>query len=207
MAYATRVLRGAIVDGRLEPGERIRQEDIARALGLSRVPVRDALLQLQGEGLVRLSRAQGAVVAPLDPLVFEEVDLMRERLEATALRASAAGLSDDALAQLDRLARELAALPADSEAALALDRQFHLTAIAAAPRARLLRLVSNFWDSTEPYRRAYRPARDDASTTNAEHFLLVEALRTRDGDRAAAILETHIRRARRRLIATMGVRA
>jgi DNA-binding GntR family transcriptional regulator len=199
--YATRALRQAIVDGVLRPGERIHQEAIAEQLDISRLPVRDALRQLESEGLVRLVPNSPARVAELDATEFSEIYEMRERLEPLAVARSAPNLSDDQLREIARLNDEMRANFDDSERILRVDRDFHLATMQAAGMPRLLRLVEDFWNSSQHFRRAYREtvSDEDAAVIQAEHFLLVDALQERDGEQAARIARNHVRRTRVRL--------
>ena len=87
-----RELRDEILDGRLRPGERIHQQAVAERFGTSRLPVREALRQLQHEGLVVVLPNAGARVARLDQAELVEVYLLRERLEPLAIELSAPGL-------------------------------------------------------------------------------------------------------------------
>ena len=199
--FATRVMRGKIVDGNLRPGQRIHQEALAEQLGLSRIPVRDALRQLESEGLVRLVPNSPARVAQLDPAEFSEIYEMRERLEPLAVERSAANLTDEQLREIHWLSEQIDSSWTDSERVLRLDRDFHIASMQAARMPRLLRLVEDFWNSSQHFRRAYRETLtdEDISVIRAEHFLLVEALDSHDGEQAARIARNHIRRTRVRL--------
>ena len=199
--YATRALRQAIVDGVLTPGERIYQEMIAEQLGLSRLPVRDALRQLESEGLVRLVPNSPARVAELDAAEFSEIYEMREQLEPLAVARSAPNLTDEQLHRLQWLFDEINDSWDDAERILKLDRDFHLLSMQAARMPRLLRLVEDFWNSSQHFRRAYREtlSADDIEVIRSEHFLLLDALKERDGEQAARVVANHIRRTRMRL--------
>ncbi|MEV3920736.1 GntR family transcriptional regulator [Actinomadura coerulea] len=206
--YATRALRTAILEGRLTAGARIGQEWVAEALGVSRIPVRDALRNLESEGLVRLSPNVSARVADMDLQEFVEVYLMRERLEPLAIEHSAANLTDADIAELEEHCREFerAVMPRhgsrDLERALSSDREFHLASIKAAGMPRLQRLVQDFWNSSQHFRRAYMGVATpiDREVVIAEHSLLIDALRHRDGERAGTLLRQHIRYTRVALI-------
>ncbi|MEV6867360.1 GntR family transcriptional regulator [Streptosporangium subroseum] len=199
--FATRVLRDKIVEGTLHPGQRIHQEAIAEQLGLSRIPVRDALRQLESEGLVRLAPNSPARVAELDLAEFTEIYEMRERLEPLAVERSAANLTTQQLREIHQLSEQIENSWDDSERVLKLDRDFHLASMQAARMPRLLRLVEDFWNSSQHFRRAYRETLSDLdiAVIKAEHFLLVDALESRDGKQAAQIARNHIRRTRVRL--------
>ena len=195
-----RELRDEIVDGRLRPGQRIHQQAVAARFGTSRLPVREALRQLQSEGLVVVSPNAGARVARLDADEFDEVYLLRGRLEPLAVERGAANLTDE---QLASLRFEVEAMEAFGETSgregewLAHDRAFHLGTFSATRSPRLLAIVKSLWNVAEPYRRAYLGLHPEIVTlTLVEHRLLLDALNRRDGEDAARVLEMHIRRTR-----------
>lgn len=191
-------LRAAILDGQLRPGERIRQEDVARRFGMSRIPVREALRQLASEGLVVLEPHVGARVASLDLEELDEIYQLRERLEPFAIARSTPKLSDQQIEELRSLVKRMeeVADPEDLTRWLGLDRRFHLATFAGAPLPRLLGLIEGFWNATQQYRRVYTLLPERLALAHAEHRLLLEALERRDPDDAERILQTHIRRTR-----------
>src|ERR1700741_959347 len=99
-------LRDAIWDGRIARGVRIREEEIARNLGVSRTPVREALQRLQQRGLLVVGAGRGLVVAELTHLQVVELYGMREILEGSAARFAARHASDTEIEMLHRLQRE-----------------------------------------------------------------------------------------------------
>lgn len=200
----TRHLRDAILEGRLRPGARIRQEAVAREVGASRIPVREALLQLENEGLVSLVPRSGARVAKLDFAEYTELYRIREQLEPLAIAESAPRLRDEAIVALRELVLQIEQTR-DPAAWLALDRRFHLASYAAAPMPRLLKMIEGFWNSTQQYRRVFYAAvasSGDGSLpagqplTVVEHRLLFDALERRDPVDAESMLRLHIRRTR-----------
>jgi len=201
---ATRYLREAILEGRLGAGVRIRQEAVARELGTSRIPVREALQQLENEGLISLSPRIGARVARLDFEESAELYRIREELEPLAIAESAPRLTDAAIDQLRELMLQIERSH-DPALWLLLDRRFHLASYAAAPMPRLLKMIEGFWNSTQQYRRIYygMVARDRQESspdvlpmTHLDHRMLCDALERRDAIDAGSILRTHIRRTR-----------
>src|SRR5438309_11120403 len=86
---ATELIREAIVDGRLEPGRRLKEEELARELGISRTPVREALLVLQSEGLVAAEPNRGASVRAHDAADLDDLYQLRALLEGYAARRAA----------------------------------------------------------------------------------------------------------------------
>ena len=94
---ATELIRQAIVDGRLEPGRRLKEEELARELGISRTPVREALLMLQAEGLVDAAPNRGATVRSHAAEDLDDLYQLRALLEGYATRRAATRLSDEAI--------------------------------------------------------------------------------------------------------------
>jgi DNA-binding GntR family transcriptional regulator len=194
-------IRSGIVAGLYAPGTRIRQEDVAAQYRASRVPVREAIRQLEYEGLITVVPNSGAWVSRLTLAQCEEIYLMRERLEPLLLRYSAPHLGEDDLASLAALAQRISVVGADTDAFLALDTEFHLASYAGADTSQLGDLVRRLWNTTAPYRRAYVAswAPESRRIAHEEHHLMVAALREGDVEEAERILASHIRRTRRQL--------
>jgi DNA-binding GntR family transcriptional regulator len=194
-------IRASILSGQHPPGTRIRQEDVAAEYGASRVPVREAIRQLEFEGLVTVVANTGAWVSRLTLAECEEVYQMRERLEPLLLRYSAPGLDTADLDHLTDLAQRISREGSDAEAFLALDREFHLFSYSRAQTSQLEQLVHKLWNTTAPYRRAYVAGWEPPSRgiAHEEHHLMVAALRDDDIEEAEHVLAGHIRRTRRQL--------
>jgi DNA-binding GntR family transcriptional regulator len=114
--FVFETLRDAIWDGRIARGVRIREEEIARNLGVSRTPVREALQRLQQRGLLVVGAGRGLVVAELSHLQVVELYAMREILEGSAARFAAQHASDTEIEILHRLQRELRQVKTDAMA-------------------------------------------------------------------------------------------
>jgi DNA-binding GntR family transcriptional regulator len=194
-------LRESILSGRIRPGERLRQEEIAERMGASRLPVREALRMLEAEGLTELETNKGARV-PL--LRGREVDLlyqMREQLEPLALTESLPRLDHDDLNRLGELQSRIETWPGVDEF-LVLDREFHLLSYSRCDMEHLLTSVTRLWNSTQYYRRIYMTITGPAKLwiVNAEHALILDALRRGDATDAGLCLKGHIRRTRVELL-------
>lgn len=113
MVYA--VLREAIISGAFAPGEWLRQESLAAAIGVSRIPVRTALLQLESEGLVTFHPHRGARVRSLSPSQIDEIYRLRTLLESYALRLSMNRMTPERLERLRKLAQKLDQQPEGGE--------------------------------------------------------------------------------------------
>jgi DNA-binding GntR family transcriptional regulator len=205
-------LREEILGGRYQPGERIRQEQLAARSGASRIPVREALRMLEADGLVTVVANSGARVTRLTARELSETYLVRERLEPLLLAMSLPRLAAGAVARMGELTAAMEAatsVPAgpDVDAFLRADREFHLSGYAGAAGGEAWRIVARMWNTTQHYRREFtmiaagRAAREDGGppgleVTHLEHRLLLDCIRRRDPDDAERALVTHIRRTR-----------
>ena len=194
-------LRDRILSGELAPGARIRQEEVASALGASRLPVREALRILQSQGLVVIRAHAGARVSEMDLDECQVTYKMRERLEPLALAESIPKLTPQTLARLDELQEQIEAND-DIEEFMRLDRELHLLSYTGNPYRELGELIEKLWNTTQPYRRAYvqRSGHVRDWVINAEHRLLLDAIRRSDTQDAERILAGHIRRTRLALL-------
>ena len=183
---AAAALRQAILDGDLRPGDKVRQEEMARRLGVSVIPVREALRVLAGEGQVTYRRRQGYVVAELDVRDLAEVYRLRELLEAEAVRVGLPNLTDEEIDRIAALFEEVAAAKTIGQAMQA-NRRAHFLLFEAAGMPILLRHIATLWDSTEAYRALYYAG----TRVDEEHRRIVEALRRRDVERLLTLLDEH----------------
>jgi DNA-binding GntR family transcriptional regulator len=193
----TDALRKDILSGKLAPGSRIRQEDIAQQFDVSRIPVREALQQLESEGLVMSRANSGAWVAKLDLEEFMQIYKVRERLEPLALRESMLNLTPQQLTLLVDL-HDRMSMSNNVEEFLQLDREFHLQTYAGMKMTMLRQMIEKFWNTTQHFRRMFKESVSTEGTwiIHAEHRLLIEAIKRRDEDEAERILLGHIRRTR-----------
>ncbi|QRG06208.1 GntR family transcriptional regulator [Xanthobacter dioxanivorans] len=190
-------LRAGILDGLFTPGTRVRQEELAERYGTSRIPVREALRDLESEGLVVLVPNSGAWIAKTDINECVEIYQIRERIEPLALSESIRRMDDATIARLAELCAQIEA-STEVEDFLKLDREFHLLSYKAAAMPTLLAMIERFWNTTQHYRRAYSHliGKDGQWIIHAEHRLIMEAIRRRDPVDVQHLLESHIRRTR-----------
>jgi DNA-binding GntR family transcriptional regulator len=136
--HTAALLRSRIIDGVLEPGALLAESAAARELGVSRVPVREALFALEREGLVEFSATGRAYVKDLSPHDFEELYVLRLALEPVAARLAAAALREDA-SQLEANIKATSKAPT-LLVVTNLDLEFHEIILEATGNARLLKL-------------------------------------------------------------------
>jgi DNA-binding GntR family transcriptional regulator len=191
-------LRAAILDGRYQPGERIRQEEVAARSGASRIPVREALRMLASEGLVTLIANTGAWVTKLSLEECVETYLIRERLEPLLLRTSLPKLDEAAVGRLELLIASMEAPGAGVAEFLRADREFHLSSYGGAPPGETAQIIGRMWNTTQHYRREFSKLAAGAGmgVTHLEHRLLLDCIRRHDADDAERVLVMHIRRTR-----------
>jgi len=194
-------LREEILAGEIAPGIWLRQDDIAARLGTSRLPVREALRILETEGLAELLPNRGARVPTLNLDDVNTFYRRRERLEPLTLALSIEHLTDEQVARMERIQSAIEA-NTDVGSFLALDRDFHMTSYEACPSEQLLATTVRLWNATQHYRRAFMllAGSDRMPLVNAEHQLLLDAVRRRDVEDAEQFLSAHIRRTRVALI-------
>lgn len=196
-----RRLRDDILAGLLEPGSRVRQEAVAEEFGVSRIPVREALRQLESEGLVVIRPHSGARVSVLDFEEYTEIYKIRERLEPLAFSESVEHLTDDQRADILHLLEVLEAATGDPNAYLEGDRRFHLACYLGVRTPRLLRMIVEFWNTTQRYRRILIATFDDNDyiLNNYEHRLIADAAIGGNARRGEDLIRMHIERSRLRL--------
>jgi DNA-binding GntR family transcriptional regulator len=195
--HALEGLQRAIVTGRLRPGQRVAQEEIAAQLGVSLAPVREALRTLEQEGQVTYLPRRGYFVTTLEIEDLEEIYELRAILETRAARRAAENLDGQALAEIIAAAHDCVAALAAGDAAgeLEADRRFYFAILEAAEQPHTMRLIRLLWDSTEAYRALYYDLPVERRNEIESHDRLIEAVRARDADRLVAELDAQRGRA------------
>ncbi len=123
--HIVKTLRAQIMSGRYRPGERLNESQIAREFKISRIPVREALSQLQEQGLVMNHERRGMFVIQLTPDEVQQINSLRMVLETEALRLARARMTPEILAELTELVEQMEAWDGPLIDAAALDRKFH----------------------------------------------------------------------------------
>jgi DNA-binding GntR family transcriptional regulator len=190
-------LRDAISDGRVGAGERIREEEIARNLGVSRTPVREALQRLQQRGLLVFGAGRGLTVAQLTPHQVMQLYAMREILEGSAARFAAQHATETDVAILYRLQKELANAEPDAMLLVTLNRRFHQAIYEAAHNQYLLQTLNMLHDSLALLHNTTFRVPNRRSESDEEHRRIVAAIEGRDPDQAEKAAREHIRAAQR----------
>jgi DNA-binding GntR family transcriptional regulator len=187
-------LRQAVVSGALSPGQRVNEAEIARQMQISRAPIREAIRQLEQEGLLESVPRRGTFVVALSRDDVEEVYTLRADLEARAIRRAMTRWSPDDLSTLDSLAEMMrsSAIAGDIAQLLEADIEFHRTIVEAADWARLRKI----WEGLHPQTLTLytlTALTDWSPLDHAQrHDPLLAAIRSGDPDQAARAIQEHI---------------
>lgn len=190
----TAAIREAILSGVFGPGEKLPQEHLAHELGVSRIPVRSALRQLEAEGLVRFTPHRGATVRALEAADIEEIYQLRIMLETFALRSAIRLVSPEELDVLESIAEELERVDEGPEW-LALREQFYDQLYAIAKRPLTAEIIGKLRADVGRYWLSLRLS-DHGS---GGHRVIVEAMRAGDSEGAEAWLARHLTEVSREL--------
>ncbi|HVB05638.1 MAG TPA: GntR family transcriptional regulator [Acidimicrobiales bacterium] len=186
-------LRRLIVSRELPPGSKIIQEQLANQLGVSRVPVREALKLLEGEGLIRTEPHRGTYVVEVSPEELLQIVQLRGIIETDALAVSLPAIGDDELGTMEAClaTMDAAAEVGDSRSLGLANRRFHLAIVEPSGWDRYIRLLNQLWDNSEPYWSYTSSDPEVHARRKAEHTAILAAVRARDLALVAELLDAH----------------
>lgn len=175
-------IRDAILEGILPPGTRIDQNQLAKDLNTSLVPVREALKKLEGEGFVQIIPRRGAFVTDTSIKDMEDLYFARSILEGQAGYHAAPNLTQSNLDELDAVHDKVGiALETHDFAAFThLNREFHFIIYDAAGSKYLAGMIASLWDLAERYRYRYVFFKDQAAVIQGEHKQILDACHAHD---------------------------
>ena len=188
-------LREAIRTGRLQPGDRVREIELAAWLNVSRTPVRDALRRLESERLVSHAPRRGLIVTELDPQQVLELYALREVLEGAAANLAARYASESEVRSLQDLVARQRAAGDDAHELAGLNRQFHEVLYHAARNRYLIQALGTLRDSLALLRDTTYSVSGRPTAALAEHVKIVEAIKRQDSAGADEAARRHIRMA------------
>ena len=184
-------LRRAIIEGELPEGAHLRQDEIARAFNVSRIPVREALLKLEQHGLVRNQRFKGSVVSGLSLAEASEIFEFRALIEPEVIRQAVPRMTREVLHEAQAHC-EAFAHDDNPMAWGTLNRRFHSTLYEASRLNYHVEVLNNALDRIAPYLRAQLLLSDGMDTATNEHLAIFDACAAGDADRAAELTRAHI---------------
>jgi DNA-binding GntR family transcriptional regulator len=196
-------LRAEILRGALKGGQVLRQDEIAARFGVSKIPIREALVQLKAEGLVTFYPNRGAFVSELSAVEADEIYVMRIALETAVLMRAIPHLTITRLKQAEEILDAI-----DREENIArwgeLNWEFHATLYSPAGLPRLMDTIQTLHSNIARYLVLYLAGMDYQKKSQQEHRALLKACRHGESEKAATILEGHLCSASIQLVEFLG---
>ena len=189
-----KTLREQILTGELKPGERLMEVSLAKRLGVSRTPIREAIRKLELEGLAVTEPRRGAVVAMMTEKDMEDVLQVRRALEDLAVQIACEQISIPEIRELESAMAEFEHNTQGDDLAsiVAADVRFHDIIYNATGNARLVLLMGNFSEQMFRYRVEYLKERDNYPVLIEEHRGIVDGLKRRDMELVTEIMRRHV---------------
>ncbi len=197
----TNKLREVILTGHFNMGDRLVQEEWADKLGVSRMPIREALVQLEKEGLVRIEPRRGAIVTPISVEDIKEIYQLRVLLEGEAVERALPYIEEEdikELSRLDSMMRSLGNTEEDVEIYMRLNIEFHHILRRGCPWRRIHDMIDTLWKGIPPYTPSLLAGH--LEETHKEHGLMIVGIKQRDAKKLRKVIERHILRTRDNLI-------
>lgn len=190
------VLRENIVSGQLEPGTRLIIKKIAQDLGVSEIPVREAIRMLEAQGLVSMTPHAGAQVATFDIDDIREVTDIRSLLEGYAARTALPFIDQKAIAELEECIEEMVKCveAGDNVNFGVLNRKFHQKIYEHSPYKRLYKMIYEMWDGSERTRAVFSLSKRRPQESIREHEAILKAIKEQDEDSVERLIREHRQR-------------
>lgn len=189
--FAATVLQEAIVTGVLPSGASLRQDVIAEKLGASKIPVREALRELEGQGLVTFVRNKGFVVSHASAKEMREAFKLRRMLELFAVRESVPLTTDRDCDEIEAIIQDFEKIT-DITVSSHWNLKLHLAFYAPARMEHLNRMIRCAHTIAHRYTHIYMRAHHETIDTQDEHRAILQAYRNRDVELAVTLMDSHI---------------
>lgn len=188
------LVRRMISEGELKPGERLVEEHLAKRIGTSRTPIREALHRLVQEGLVERREQGGYIVRPISAQEVEEVTGVRAALESYAVELAAQRITKDNLAMFEQNIAEFEAAlnSGDQKRLVDLNTQFHIKLYRLAGSKLLMRLISDLAEPLHRFRVSLLSDPKAAARSLEDHREMLTAIKNGDHDKAVRACRSHI---------------
>lgn len=189
-------IRQSILEGKYKPGDTLRESAIANELKVSRTPVREAIRQLQLEGLVRSIPNKETVVCGITEEDVHDIFLVRDKLEGVAGRLAAERITQEELEKMEEIIEltEFYASKGDLSRLESLDHTFH-DAIYNATKSKIIKhVLSDFHTYIQQVRKKSMATPGRVNYLIEEHRAIYEAIKNRDGDKAEELINAHLKK-------------
>ncbi|AOG04859.1 MULTISPECIES: GntR family transcriptional regulator [unclassified Bosea (in: a-proteobacteria)] len=189
------ILRQAIIEMRLKPGEALSEKDVALRYGVSRQPVREAFIKLAEAGLLQVLPSRGTYVVKISVREVLNARFVREAIECALVRSAAELIDSAGVARIEQLVadQKAAAEAGDSARFYALDEAFHRAIADCVECDPALRVVESARAQTDRVRYLSLPDASPLALLIAQHEAILDAIKARDPERAEAAMRTHLR--------------
>jgi DNA-binding GntR family transcriptional regulator len=198
-AFVSDVLREAIIRGIFKSAEQLRQDVIARSLGVSAIPVREAFKTLESEGLLQRIPYRGVFVSQISKEDVLEIYELRLLLEVQAMRDALPLVDDEAISRAEELIAQ-AEVCSDPHEKSDLNWRFHMFIYGLPRKERLLRFINELHRSVQHYIRLYTTLAGENKLSEHDHRQILSALKDKDETKLVTLLGEHIGRARDLLV-------
>jgi len=188
-----KTLSEGILTGKYRPGDRLNESQIARELNISRIPVREALSQLQEQGLVQNRERRGMFVTQMGPQEVEQMFGLRMLLEGEVVRLARTHMTPDVQQELEAIMAKMEAWEGDLLESAALDLQFHRTLSRASGNPYLERALNTLLVTLFAHKTLDHVTHDVRRWRLSHHRALLDAVTGKSGEDPQAVLQTHVR--------------
>ncbi len=185
-------LRQAILEREIQPAEQLNIRNLAEKLGVSTMPIREALRELEAEGLISFNSNKRITATRLSVEDLREIYSIRIPLEEIAIVKGFEHENKQPLEKLRELHRQMMKPDVPGAEWFGINRSFHMTLHEMAGSPRLFNILQGLWNSTGPYLRIFSDSKKAVNRANREHALLLDAIRTGNRLQAKKILRTHL---------------
>ncbi|MDX9872326.1 MAG: GntR family transcriptional regulator [Clostridia bacterium] len=189
-SYIYESLKEEIITSKLRPGERIIISEVAKRYNVSPMPIREAINRLQQDGFVEVIPHVGARVSSFDLERHKELMMIRIELETLAIKLSTPYIDDEIMAKLEKIILEMEEAVRNKENRKygRLNVEFHHAIYGAGPHKILYDLITTLWGRSEHSRAIFESLSERNAESLAEHIAMVEAIKSKDGEKASEIL-------------------
>lgn len=198
-------LREAIVEGELEPGERLLEVKLAEKMGVSRTPVREAIRMLELEGLVVMVPRKGAHVAEVTAKDIGNVLEVRAALDGLATSLATQRITEEEIERLHSIQKEFVNFvdKGDLQGSIKKDVEFHDFIYKTSRNEKLTQIAGNLWEQVQRFRVIYMRDTSNAKEIINEHNEILDAIGSKDSEKARLFAQKHIKKQEEKIIAAL----
>ncbi|MEI6126126.1 MAG: GntR family transcriptional regulator [Pseudomonadota bacterium] len=202
------VIEEAVLNGSYKQGESLIESKLASELGVSRTPIREALTQLEHEGLVQLIPNKGALVTGISPKDIQDIYTIRKLVEGLAARWAAEHITEEETKELQEAVdlEEFYTSKADIEHLIQLDSRFHQGIYKASKSRPLMYMLQTFHHYIQRARTQSIGSPGRAQKALEEHKAILQAISARDGEKAERLTAAHIQKAQASLLKALSLK-